>query len=243
MASHPIGTHGTPPARRPFYADAWLYFLLGLGVTVAGFWPSFFSRPAANPLPHVLHGVVATAWLALLVAQAALMRLRRPSWHRTLGKASYLLMPALIVTGAWVLHLMLAGQTRLPPPLARMLGFIDLVTLVFLAVAFALAIANRRNVQLHARWMATTLLIVLPPALTRLMFIVFGAIPFPRALALAYAVLVAVCAVLIYVDWRGGRLRAPYLAAGATLAGTYVALGPIAGSPQWAAVAGWIGGR
>jgi hypothetical protein len=243
MTSKAIGAHGTAPARRPFYADAWLYFLLGLGVTVAGFWPSFFSRPAANPVPHTLHGVVATGWLVLLVTQAGLMRLRRPAWHRTLGKAGYVLMPALIVTGAWVLHLMLAGQSRLPVSLARMLGFIDLVTLLFLAAAFALAIANRRDVQLHARWMATTLLIVLPPGLTRLMFVLFDAIPMSRALALAYAMLVAVCAVLVYVDWRGGTLRAPYLAAGATLAGTYAALGPIAGSPQWAAVAGWIGGR
>jgi len=243
MTSHTIGTHATPPARRPFYADAWLYFLLGLGVTVAGFWPSFFSRPAANPVPHTLHGVVATGWLVLLVIQAGLMRLRRPAWHRTLGKASYVLMPALIVTGAWVLHLMLAGQSRLPAGMARMLGFIDMVTLLFLAAAFVLAVANRRDVQLHARWMATTLLIVLPPALGRLMFVLFGAIPMPHALALAYAVLVIVCALLVYVDWRGGRLRAPYLAAGATLAGTYAALGPIAGSPQWASVAGWIGGR
>lgn len=243
MESPTIGTHRTAPARRPFYATAWLYFLLGLGVTVAGFWPSFFSRPAANPGPHTLHGVVATAWLVLLVTQAALMTLRRPAWHRALGKASYVLMPALIVTGAWVLHLMLAGQTRLPAPLARMLGFIDLVTLLFLAAAFALAIANRRDVQRHARWMATTLLIVLPPALSRLMFVLFDAIPFARALALTYAVLVAVCAVLVYVDWRGGRLRAPYIASGATLAGTYAALGTIASSLQWAAVAGWLGGR
>jgi hypothetical protein len=62
MESPTIGTHRTAPARLPFYADAWLYFLLGLGVKVAGFWPSFFSRPAANPGPYTLHGVVATAW-------------------------------------------------------------------------------------------------------------------------------------------------------------------------------------
>ena len=187
--------------------------------------------------------MVATAWLLLLVGQAALMRLRRPAWHRALGRLSYVLMPLLIATGAWVLHLMLAGQTRLPPAVARMLGFIDLVTLVYLATAFTLALAHRRDVQLHARWMATTLLILLPPALTRLMFALFGAIPLPQALTLAFGLLLAVCAALVYVDWRGGRLRAPYVAVALTLGGTYAMLGTVPASPLWTAIAAWLGGK
>jgi hypothetical protein len=81
------------------------------------------------------------------------------------------------------------------------------VTLPFLGAAFALAIANRGDVQRHARWMATTLLIVLPPGLTRLMFVLFDTIPMSRVLALAYAMLIAACGVLVLVDWRGGRER------------------------------------
>jgi hypothetical protein len=231
------------PSRRRFYAHAWLFFLAALLLTVAGFWSSFFSRPAALSGPRLLHGVVSTAWLVLALVQAGLMRLDLRRWHRTVGRLGYLVMPLLIVTGAWVLHLMLSGQTRLPKPLTIVLGFIDLGTLLFLAIAFTAAMIHRRDPQSHARWMATTILVVLPPALTRLVFAIHPQAAFDVALGLAYAAVVGTAAILVVVDWRGGRLRWSYPSALVYLAGTYALLGHVAASPAWQSAAAWIGGR
>lgn len=232
-----------PSGRRPFYSGAWAWLALGLAATLVGFWPSFFSRPSANAFPHALHGTVCTLWLVLLVVQAGLVRLRRFPWHRRIGWAGAVLMPLLLVSGAWVLHLMLGGQTRLPQALARALGFLDLVTLFFLALAYGLAMAYRRDMQVHARWMVCTLLVVLPPALARLAFVVEGSTPFPLALGLAYAIPAAAAAILAVQDWRAGRLRAAYPATLAFLAGSYLLLGTVTASPTWVRIADWIGGR
>lgn len=231
------------PARLPFYAGAWRWLLLGLVATLIGFWPSFFSRPSGNTLPHTLHGTISTLWLLLLVAQAGLVRARRMPLHRTLGKLSYGLMPLMLLSGAWVLHLMLAGQTKLPPPVALMLGFVDFGTLIFLLFAYALAITYRRDVQVHARWMVTTMLVVLPPALTRLAFVVSSEAPFPLAIGFAFITPALVAAVLAVQDWRGGRLRASYPAALIYLLGTYLSLGAVGDWPLWQNVASFIAGR
>jgi uncharacterized membrane protein len=148
MATASMG--GARPA--PPMTSAWRWFALGLAATLAGFWPSFFSRPFDNALPQLLHGIACTAWLLLLLAQALLYRTRRLALHRMLGWSSVLLMPVVLGTGAWVLHLMLVdgGQSKLPMPLARMLGFIDTGTLLFLLAAWSLGMARRHRMPEHA---------------------------------------------------------------------------------------------
>lgn len=231
------------PAGRPFYGNAWLWLALVLVAVLIGFWPSFFARPAQNALPHLVHGTVCTGWLLLLIVQATLVRARKLAWHRALGKTGYVMLPMVIVTGAWVLHLMLAGQTRLPPPLPLVLGYIDFGTLVFLAVAFTLAIVHRRNVQLHARWMMTTAIVVLPPALSRGVFLLHPEATLDLALGTSYGVLLVATTVLIVNDWRGGRLWAPYLVLCAYLAATYATLGSAPQWPAWRWLAARIAGQ
>lgn len=241
MSASALGMPG--PGRRPFYAHAWLFLSIGLVVVLLAFWPSFFSRPAANATPHLLHGITATAWVVLLVTQALLMRLRRNHVHRRLGRLGYVLMPALVVTGAWVMHEMFAGRTNLPPPAVPVLGFADLVALAYLATAFTLAMVHRRDMQRHARWLASTMLVVLPPATTRLAFLLLPGIDFPLALGIGFGSVIATAALLLLLDWRAGKPRAPYAAAGATLLATYLLMGPVGSSAAWQALGAWIGGR
>lgn len=225
--------------------SAWAWFAVGLAATVAGFWPSFFSRPFDNALPQLLHGIACTLWLALLLAQALLYRTRRLAVHRTLGWSSVLLMPLVLGTGAWVLHLMLVdgGQSKLPMPVARMLGFIDAGTLVFLLLAWSLGMARRHRLPEHARWMATTLIVVLPPALFRLVLILVPGVTMPIGLGLAYAATAAAALVPWVLDRRAGRRHAAFPAALAYVVGTYFALGPVASSEEWTRIAEWIAGR
>lgn len=240
MATTKAGARAAPPMQ-----SAWVWFTVGLAATLAGFWPSFFSHPFENALPQLLHGIACTTWLVLLLTQAALYRTRRLALHRALGWTSVLLMPLVLGTGAWVLHLMLVdgGQSKLPMPLARMLGFIDAGTLIFLLVAWSLGMARRKRMPEHARWMATTLIVVLPPALFRLVLILLPGIAVPMGMTFAYAITAAAALVPWVLDHRAGRRHAAFPACFVYVVGTNLALGPVGGSAAWMRITEWIAGR
>jgi hypothetical protein len=82
-------------------------FFLGMVLASAltlflGFLPSYFHRaadlPALTPL-YQLHGALFTAWITLLVAQAALVTGGRTDIHRILGVAGAVLAAVVFVVG------------------------------------------------------------------------------------------------------------------------------------------------
>jgi hypothetical protein len=78
-----------------FYSRAYIYFGMAFLVTIAGFWPSYFSRLGKTSVFHHFHGISATLWMLLLVVQPLLYRMDKIEWHRMSGKVSFLLVPAL----------------------------------------------------------------------------------------------------------------------------------------------------
>jgi hypothetical protein len=50
-----------------------------------------------------------------------------------------------------------------------MLCFIDLTTIAYFAWTYGMALHHRKSIQLHARYMASTAPLLLPPALARLL--------------------------------------------------------------------------
>ena len=148
------------------------FFVVFLALTVWAFWPSYFSRLFEQPsVLHHAHGIVLALWLVMLVVQAQLIRTQRRPLHRQLGKASYVLAPAVVlVTTAFVHQRMapgLAGYPELPGPalhsLALMLG-----SLVAFALFYGFAIAKRLEPQTHARWMVCTVFPMVTPVSDRL---------------------------------------------------------------------------
>src|SRR3977135_3584783 len=70
-----------------------------------GFLPTYFHRNAALSsltLLYQMHGAVFTAWIALLVAQTALVATHRTDIHRTLGVAGVVLAAVVVVVGVAV---------------------------------------------------------------------------------------------------------------------------------------------
>lgn len=91
--------------------------------------------------------------------------------------------------------------------------------------------------------MATTLIVVLPPALFRLILILVPGIAVPVGMTLAYAITASAALLPWIADWRAGRRHAAFPACFAYVVGTYLALGPVAGSAAWTRIAEWIAGR
>lgn len=150
------------------YRNAFYWMIALLAILLIGFWPSYFSR-LTEPM-HVtlhLHSIAMLAWVLLLIAQSWLIRNRKLSQHRVLGKVSFLIAPLVVITGIWVnFHF----QGRVEEPLATgvqaIFWFGFFLPLLF-AFLYVQAIRHRRNMNLHARYMVLTALVFLIPGLGR----------------------------------------------------------------------------
>lgn len=148
------------------------FFVVFLALTVFAFWPSYFARLFEQPnIWFHAHGVVLALWLVMLVAQAQLIRTQRRSWHRQLGKLSYVVAPLVVVITTVFIHQRVAPSVAgLPvlPPMALHFLVLTLLSLVAFALFYGLAIARRRDWQAHARWMVCTVFPLVTPVTDRL---------------------------------------------------------------------------
>jgi len=224
-------------------------FLLGL---VVAFWPSYFARLFEQPsLLFHLHGVALTLWVVMLVAQAQLIRTGRRSVHRTLGKASYVLPPAVVAITVSFVHYRVAGALpsfeRLPPFVPYFLA-LTLNSLVVFAAFYALAIYHRRDAGRHARWMISTVFPLFTPVTDRLI----GA-HWPSLAALApriagspmlpvfgFALADLILLVLAAWDWRANRRADVFAPALGALALYHLSVLTLYRVPAWSAFCGWF---
>ncbi|GAB2558518.1 hypothetical protein [Spirosoma aerophilum] len=76
-------------------------FIALLLISMAGFWKTYLIRfPAFYGFvtAHHLHGLLMLLWVVLLIAQPLLIRAKNIELHRILGKASYVLMPLMVLS-------------------------------------------------------------------------------------------------------------------------------------------------
>jgi uncharacterized membrane protein len=57
-----------------------------------------------------LHGFLMLAWMALLIVQGGLIRGGNRALHRALGRVSHVLVPLIVISTLWVLHLRLTQK-------------------------------------------------------------------------------------------------------------------------------------
>jgi len=221
----------------PLYPRAALYFAFATAVTIAGFVPSYFGRLGKTDAVHHFHGATATTWMLLLIVQAHLATTRRLNLHRVLGRLSLVVAPALVISGLLVVRVMLEARNGFNRAFGAQLAFIDLTTLAFFAAAYVLAIHHRRNQPLHARWLASTAVIALPPGLARFVAnFVPGINTFELAIHVTYAVCLAITLLLLRDDARKGGIRTPYAALGVVLLAHEIGFLAIPHWPWWNAL-------
>lgn len=147
-------------------------------VNFAGFVPTFFLRPLFEvpqiPLYLYVHGVVGTAWFALVVVQAVLIANRQFTQHRQLGWFGLGLGVVLIGLGAYTSTHMVprnAAAHELSAADIELYGFVtaaDLAGFVIFPTLVALAIYFRRRVDIHMRLMLIATLEITGPAIARI---------------------------------------------------------------------------
>jgi len=217
------------------YPRAHYYVLIVLAVIVAGFWPSYFSVWGDVPWQFHAHGVVASIWVCMVVAQSwtAHHKGQLPV-HRLIGTTSLFLFPFLIA-GLFAIIDITGKRYVAHEPVRMMIGGSFLLGVALGAAAYVTvfyrALKYRRQVWTHAGYMLTTPLILFESPFSRLLnmfvppFIIRGPADLKWiipgilwSMALELAVIAAI--------WLKYRAKAtPFLVAGGFIAAQMVAMG------------------
>ncbi len=191
-----------------------LYFFIAIFIiTNLGFYKTYLVHfPTFEGFPWVyhLHGVLAMAWILMLIAQAYLIRAKKYSLHRLIGKLSYIVMPLFLISVFYAAKESYLTNVKIKPQadvLANLTngGTIDIL---FLGLIYVLAIAYKKNIGYHLRFMVSTGLIILMPGLGRFVF-VFCGIPFPFALIPMILCGVGVGIVWLIIDIKNKKSAFP----------------------------------
>lgn len=189
----------------------YLAFVLAFAVTLFGFWPSFTGGLGPLDPLRIVHGSLATLWMLMLVVQSWLIGHDHNRAHRLLGRSSLVIAPALLISAFMLVSDMLGPNSHFPVALRLTLAWIDIWSLTLFAVVYVSAIAFRRTMFLHARFMASTAFIALPPALGRAYGMnIEGIGGLPGALPWSFWTVEAVLLALALWDGVRGRWVSPW---------------------------------
>lgn len=152
------------------YLHAWLFIVALIAATIFAFWRSYFGILSTAPAGFHIHGVTASLWMVLLLAQSWTPHRGQMALHRNLGRFTFVALPLFAAGAMGVVHSMAAGTVGGDPfyhlwgaPLA----LIDIFAFGAVLYAAGMALRHRRNVRLHAGYMLSTALPLLSPVLGR----------------------------------------------------------------------------
>lgn len=206
------------------------------------FWTPYFSRITQVPENYVhLHVVLVVLWMAMLIGQPWLIRAKRLRLHRTIGRTSFVLAPAIAVSALLLAHSRFNRMdAQAFDAAAHSLWLPVMSTAAFLG-SYGLAIAYRRRMAVHAIFMLGTGLSLIDPILARLIFFYTSAGETHWIYdVIAIAVITLVLTPVILVNDRSGRARP----AAAALLGLFALLTlgwlTLARTDAWSAFAHWF---
>ncbi len=193
------------------YKNSAFYFIGLFFVALIGFWQSYFSKffdgVKFNSIDGYIHFHAATMvlWITLLITQALLIRFKHNSWHRLLGRFSFVLVPLVIISLILLAHSQIVlGDYGVTYNRLYIL-FLQLSLLVIFVIAYVLAMINRKTPARHARYMIATSLTLIDPAVARLP-INLPDIPFSYQVY-TFSLIDLILVILIIAEYRQQRGR------------------------------------
>jgi len=155
------------------YRNAPYYVLFVLAVIGVGFWPSYFTKWTDVPWQFHAHGVAATLWVSLVLAQSWTVHHGQLELHRTMGKLSLFLFPFLIGGFAGIIDVTGKGYVAANDPVRVMFGGSFLIGMAIAIAAYVTffyrALKHRRKVWLHSGYMLVTPLFLFESPFSRIL--------------------------------------------------------------------------
>ena len=223
------------------YRNAHWYLLALFPFAGLAFWQSYLSTITTASMEFHAHGVTATLWLILLVAQSWTMRRDQRQTHRTVGTLSLVLFPLFMAGGASI-FMGMADRYAMGLPFhvlyAPKLAWLDVVAVAGFAYFFFEALRLRRKVHPHSGFMLATAIFLLPPIFGRLSAIPLG-VDGPdelHRLGLGFQIANALTATVAFgIAYRRRPHGRPFVLAGILTIVAAVLYEVIGGSPAWQA--------
>lgn len=151
--------------------NAGFYFVIFFGLVLWAFWTSYFGKLGQSMETHIhWHGAAMTLWCLMLISQAFLIRWKQYTWHRWVGRSSYILVPFLLFSGVHIAQITIRQSGAEGTGLYYYLAALMFNALIVFAVLYGLAIWNRKTPALHARWMISTMFPLITPVTDRLIY-------------------------------------------------------------------------
>ena len=215
------------------YPNAHFYIVGLVMATLLGFWPFYFSDMASAPIAFHFHGISATMWLVLLALQSWSIHNHRVDRHRRLGKASIALFP-LFLSGFFLVFQTESQKTALGNPFREVygpgMGAITVIAIITTAYFYHSSLKNRRNVQLHARYMLAIPFLFAESVFGRILnnfvpgMIVDGVDKIPLVYLGFHLSQLAAIALALFLYFREPRFGRPFLVVSAVMIAQSIAL-------------------
>ena len=217
------------------YRHAPYYILVCIAVIAAGFWESYFSKWTAVPWQFHAHGVAASIWVLMVLAQSWTIHKEQLPIHRAVGKSSMLLFPFLIGGLAAIIDLTGKGFVTANDPIRMMFGGEFVIGLALAMAAYVVlyyrALKYRRKVWLHSGYMLATPLILFESPLSRVLgtwmpgLIIRGPQDFHLIMPSILWGMAAELAVIAVLWWRFREKANPFLVAAVFIVAQMLTMG------------------
>jgi hypothetical protein len=187
------------------YRNIGFIFLLFIPLTFLGFYKTYFvTSPefegTVDAYTHI-HALTASLWITLIIVQPLLIRFKNFSLHQTLGKISYFVFFALILS--FIPQMIKEYGKGLFPLNASF-------DIALLMLFYILAVKHKKDVALHMRYMIAIALIFVGPTLGRIIFFLLE-LEHLGPLHIPYLIIIAILLGLIFWDRKNGKNYKPYL--------------------------------
>lgn len=157
------------PSGEPFFVSMGLLLFC---IVVAGFGASMFSKPGgvwSLPLLYHLHGFIFLSWFFLFTLQASFVRNQKLQRHQTVGKLSCVLAIGMLVTGYFMMRTAYNdADFRIGTNSHDASMMFPITDLVNFSIAFVLGLYHRANAITHKRLLLLAGILILDPAVARL---------------------------------------------------------------------------
>lgn len=189
------------------YRNIGYVFLLFIPLTFLGFYKTYFVLSpefvgTVDAFTHI-HAAIASLWITFLITQPLLIRYKNFGLHRTLGKVSYFIFFALILS---FIPQMIKEYAKGLFPLNASFD------IALLLLFYILAIKYKKDVARHMRYMIAIALIFVGPTLGRIIFFLLG-LGHLGSLQIPYLLVIVILITLVFWDKTKKRNYKPYLIA------------------------------
>jgi uncharacterized membrane protein len=189
------------------YRNIGYLFLLFIPLTFLGFYKTYFVLSpeftgTVDIYTHI-HALVASIWVTILIIQPLLIRYKNFRLHRFLGKISYFIFFALVLS--FIPQMIKEYGKGLFPLNATF-------DIVLLMLFYILAIKNKKDVAIHMRYMIAIALIFIGPTLGRIIYFLLE-LESLASLHIPYLSVIGILFGLIIWDNKNNRKYKPYVVA------------------------------